>query len=282
MSTNKEILAFNEDIGSAARFYMQHWMWVSETGFLIHPHVPLNRENLKIADIACGTGIWLVDLAKKVPETSQLDGFDISSAHFPPREWLPQNINLSILDASAPLLDQLVGKYDIVHIGRIVFFIRNEDPSIFLKNFIKLLKPGGYLCWDELDAGAMRPVPVSSSVQHPFCDKMDRFGRAWFTAHGLSSNWVGTLDKTLQDFGLEVIDFKRIPISNAMAKPWTITQLMATQDFIENDIIPSCEGKEGRPSAEEWREMVRNVIAECQKGVKLAMDIVYVVGKTHA
>lgn len=148
---------------------------------------------------------WLVDLAKKVPERSQLDGFDISAAHFPPKEWLPQNINLSLLDASAPLPEELVGKYDIVHVGRIVLFIRNEDPSVFLDNFVKLLstyictllpawtvnltiaEPGGYLCWDELDAGVMRPIPIHDSIQHPYCDKMDSFGRAWFTSQGVTS-----------------------------------------------------------------------------------------------
>ena len=88
---------------------------------------------------------WLVDLAKKVPESSQLDGFDISASNFPPKEWLPQNINLSLLDASSPLPEELVGKYDIVHVGRIVLFIRNEDPSVFLNNFVKLLSTYIYI-----------------------------------------------------------------------------------------------------------------------------------------
>lgn len=92
-------------------------------------------------------------------------------------------------------------------------------------------------------------------------------------------SWVGELDRHVLGYGLDVIDFKRIPISDTMAKPWTLMQLMANKDFIENDIIPSCEGKDSQPSAEEWRSMVRNVIAECQKGVKLTMDIVYVVGR---
>ncbi|PVI01660.1 hypothetical protein DM02DRAFT_524537, partial [Periconia macrospinosa] len=120
------------------RLYLQHWMCVSETGFLIHPQVPLSKQNLKVADAACGIGevTWLVDLAKKVPAASRLDDFDISNAHCTPREWLPQNISLNVLDASAPLPEDLAGKYDIVHVGRIVLFIPNGDPSNLLGNFV--------------------------------------------------------------------------------------------------------------------------------------------------
>ena len=38
------------------RLYLQHWICITQTGFLIHPAIPSNQEGLKIADVACGTG----------------------------------------------------------------------------------------------------------------------------------------------------------------------------------------------------------------------------------
>lgn len=93
---------------------------------LVHPSSYLDR-------------IWLVDLAKQTQSDAQLDGFDISSAHFPPKNELPENVNLAHLDMTQPIPDHLVGQYDIVHIGRIVLYIQNEDPSKLLTNFLSLL-----------------------------------------------------------------------------------------------------------------------------------------------
>ena len=36
--------------------YIQHWMWRYQTGYILHPKVDTSKDNLKVADIACGTG----------------------------------------------------------------------------------------------------------------------------------------------------------------------------------------------------------------------------------
>ena len=102
--------------------------------------VSLSRSLIPFETLCLGfSSIWLVDLARNLPKSAQLDGFDISTAHFPPKQWLPENVNLSVLDALAPVPEHLVGNYDVVHVGRIVLFIQNENPSQLLNNFISLL-----------------------------------------------------------------------------------------------------------------------------------------------
>ena len=64
-----------------------------------------------------------------------------------------------------------------------------------------------------------------------------------------------------------------------MAKPWTEMQVMANRDFVENDIIPSTQGNSALPSADTWRKMLRGVDQECREGLRLLMDIVFIVGK---
>jgi hypothetical protein len=56
-------------------------------------------------------------------------------------------------------------------------------------------------------------------------------------------------------------------------------QVMANRDFIENDVIPSTKNNPLLPSAEKWREMQEGVEMETRKGLRLLMDIVFIVGQ---
>ena len=94
--------------------------------------------SLKVADIACGTAIWLIDLAKEYP-SAQLDGFDISDQQFPPKGWVPKNVSLSTLDILKPIPEDLKGKYDVVHVGLIVLVVERDDPIPVLNNLLALL-----------------------------------------------------------------------------------------------------------------------------------------------
>lgn len=86
-----------------------------------------------------GFSIWLIELAEKLPPTAQLDGFDISTAQFPAPEWLPKNVNLTKLDAFAPIPEYLIVKYDIVHVGLFVTVVEEDDPLPLLDNLLCML-----------------------------------------------------------------------------------------------------------------------------------------------
>ena len=70
--------------------------------------------------------IWLIDLAKEMPKAT-FDGLDISSAHLPRRNWLPANISLRELKDFGEIPPELVGKYDVVHVGLIVAGSRSQE-----------------------------------------------------------------------------------------------------------------------------------------------------------
>lgn len=42
--------------------------------------------------------------------------------------------------------------FDILHVRLITVVVKNNDPRPVLANLIKLLKPGGYIQWDEVDS----------------------------------------------------------------------------------------------------------------------------------
>ena len=64
-----------------------------------------------------------------------------------------------------------------------------------------------------------------------------------------------------------------------MAKPWTVMQTMATRDFIENDIIPTCGDDEQGLSPAAWREVMEQFPVECQSGARVLMELVWTIGK---
>ena len=69
----------------------------------------------------------------------QLDGYDIPAKHFPPKEWRPLNLQYSTYDALYPVLDEMIGKYDVVHVGLLVMIVKNEDPVPLLLNLLSMV-----------------------------------------------------------------------------------------------------------------------------------------------
>ena len=83
--------------------------------------------------------IWLVDLTREVPPTVEMEGLDISISQCPPAQWLPQNVKMREWDMFTEPSEDLVGKFDIVHIRLVFLVIKNDDPKRLISNLHKLL-----------------------------------------------------------------------------------------------------------------------------------------------
>jgi hypothetical protein len=94
---------------------------------------------MQIADVATGTGAWLLDLASSAPKGCHFDGWDISDAQFPHESCLPSNVKYGTFDVTAGAPEELVGKYDIVHVGLLALVVKNGDPSVWIQSLMKLL-----------------------------------------------------------------------------------------------------------------------------------------------
>lgn len=106
---------------------------------LLHPSVPVANEQLTVADIGTGTGIWLLDLARQHSPTAQFDGLDISLDQAPPKERLPANVSFRSYDAYEPSPEDLVEKYDVVHVRHLTLVVKENDPTPILQNLLKIL-----------------------------------------------------------------------------------------------------------------------------------------------
>lgn len=83
--------------------------------------------------------IWLIDLQSHLPSSALLDGFDVSSLQFPPKEWLPPNVSLKLLNILEEVPEHLHGKYDVVNIRYFCCVVKDNDPGLVIKNVLKML-----------------------------------------------------------------------------------------------------------------------------------------------
>ncbi|KAJ5833059.1 hypothetical protein N7474_001370 [Penicillium riverlandense] len=117
---------------------------------LIHPSIPKDSV-LSVADIATGTGIWLKDVSQML-ENSHIrryyHGFDISPEQFPKD---PGSIAFSVHDITKPFPKEHWNRYDLVHVRLLVVALEESEYKAAVSNLYTILKPGGFLQWEEVD-----------------------------------------------------------------------------------------------------------------------------------
>jgi chemotaxis methyl-accepting protein methylase len=73
----------------------------------------------------------------------------MSASQFP-LEW-PTNVNFSTLNILDPVPPTMVEVFDVIHIRFLVLGLPKGTWGLACTNLLKLLKPGGWLQWDEAD-----------------------------------------------------------------------------------------------------------------------------------
>ncbi|KAL6892006.1 S-adenosyl-L-methionine-dependent methyltransferase [Trichoderma evansii] len=197
----------------------QHLLFNIHNGYTIDPEIPITPDT-KIADMGTGTGIWLLDVAEQVPSTVQLDGFDISDKQFPHKANRPDNMNFRALDAFSQVPDDLMGKYDIVHLRLWCCIVKDSNTAALIQHATELLKPGGYLQWDDADLGKMY-------IRGPEAEALNALDRKVRSILHFDFAWIQDLPNRLKEAGLKVLKFKTEPFSKTCIPIVTRTSLMA-------------------------------------------------------
>ncbi|TGJ84684.1 hypothetical protein E0Z10_g4053 [Xylaria hypoxylon] len=111
-----------------------------------------------IADVCTGTGVWAVSVAEQLPQ-AQIRGFDIDTSKFATN--LPPNVQLQRGDVFEPFPSELLGKFDLVHARFLVSLLRKEDWVPVARNFMTLLRPGGWILWEDSGPFEFRVLPIT-------------------------------------------------------------------------------------------------------------------------
>ncbi|KAL2819613.1 S-adenosyl-L-methionine-dependent methyltransferase [Aspergillus cavernicola] len=150
---------------AASRLNYQFYLWKEALQFNLHPSIKLGDPGSttpRIADLATGTAIWLCDLLRDPSlseyQSLQLDGMDIDLKNAPVAEWLGPTITLREWNLFDEVPNDLIGKFDVVHLRLLVLVVQQSDPLPIIRNVFQMLKPGGYIQWDDLNYPDSRVV----------------------------------------------------------------------------------------------------------------------------
>ncbi|KAK0719232.1 hypothetical protein B0H67DRAFT_149115 [Lasiosphaeris hirsuta] len=177
--------ALDRSYTASGRLALQHQLWKEVTVKPISPRILAHLKSPKggsagaavevnIADVGTGTGIWAVDIARGLSTQEvkfKVHGFDISDEQFPPAHALPAGVQLSVADALAAPAEYLCGTFDLVHIAHFAGVrALGEDPSPAMDHAMALLKPGGWIQWDEWAQDGKGKIEILSQGPSPRCD----------------------------------------------------------------------------------------------------------------
>lgn len=252
---------------AASRLNFQHYLWRESLHFNLHPSISI-PEKARIADVATGTAIWLVDIAREYP-TAQLDGFDINTSQAPPKQWLPPNITLKTWNIFDDVPQHMIGIYDVVHVRLLVLVVQKGDPRKILRNLICMLKPGGYIQWDELNYPGTHVKNSSNSSLTPALDEL----REMVYSRG-RNDWILQLPDFFIQEGLldtEIYHFQDLP---EFARANGEQHLLTMEEFAS-----SLAEVGHREEAAKIFRLIRDVGQEVLDGAALSMPRVVCVGR---
>ncbi|TVY85588.1 Methyltransferase trt5 [Lachnellula suecica] len=247
----------SRDAAASARLNAQHYIWKDQFGYLLHPSIPQRSGALAIADVGTGTGIWILDLARDLPTSTTLDGFDISLTQCPPKGWVPSNVRFRELNIFQDIPMDLLETYDIINVRYMVLVVKSNDPVPILKNLLKLLKPGGYLQWSELNLHSRKLVKSDPQNSTESLIQLQReIGK--LSAQTQPSSWPAHLDIYFRAEGMLKV------LNNGEWTPNThLTVAQANTLAVQQDMIGQVKGEK----AEFLGDLFMKAVAEYRAGV---------------
>jgi hypothetical protein len=208
-----------------------------------------------------------------------LVGLDLFPVHFPAAANLPDNIKLGILDAFSEDVPEVhIGQYDVVHVRVFTGVVKNNDPAPLIRNAFKMLKPGGYLQWDEFDGGSWKGVAPGddSSVSISATTEMLQTAlESSRKAMNLQYSWIEDLGKIFQEHGFDLLEHKRMDVKKELRKTMTDSLLMTLHHVSRIAVRNGCLVGTDK----NWEQLWTNAGEEVEQGVSLTMDMLITVGR---
>lgn len=221
------------------------------------------------------------DLEKEKKNVTLL-GFDVKNHHFPAPENLPSNVRLATLDAFTESLSQEhVGQYDVVHIRAFSSVVKDDNPGPILKNAYAMLKPGGYIQWDEFDGDAMKAVAPGDDQENPSvpitatADLLATSYQSQTTVMNLKYGWIKRFEQLFQEHGFEPVETKEMEVKKELRDVMTNSLLMI------HDHIAIFAVQNGKliGTDKNWDKLWEGCLEEINQGVSITLDMVVAVGR---
>ncbi|KAF9883289.1 hypothetical protein FE257_003780 [Aspergillus nanangensis] len=252
---------------AAGRLNLQHYLWRETFGFSIHPSIKL-PETPNIVDVACGTGLWLIDVAREI-STAQLEGLDTDLTRAPHTNWLPSNIHMRHWNMFEDVPPELEGKFDLVHIRLLVLVLSNVEIHKPLANFLKLVKPGGYIQWDDVDCINIHVKKADGSLDASALEEL----RVACYSNG-RHNWIMDLPQLLTSKGFQLSKLHWYDERMELVRAFNDQHLMTMEEFADQLMRTGQQAGAAR-----FRHLIAHSYEECLRGAALSMPRIVVVGQ---
>ncbi|KAI2621224.1 hypothetical protein GGR54DRAFT_647264 [Hypoxylon sp. NC1633] len=284
-------VAQSRNFRTSARLHLQHLLFQNTLGYLVDSRVQSSIDSappkpLAVADLGCGNGIWLIDLERELSKkgvSAQLDGFDVNPVLFPAAEFLPQSVTLKKLDIlSRPLPQEMIGAYDIVHVRAFASIVASSNATPLLTTVTALLKPGGWLQWEESWADGFLIDSPSPDISKSTCDTIAQMLKAAAEARGLKFDFTSGMDRILTEHGFDNVYKAETDVLKQDLKGWTDDNLMVWEELYAL-FPPKAVAPEAPMTRELWVELFAKAVEETENGVVIHHGkIVAAVGRKPA
>ncbi|CAG8028543.1 unnamed protein product [Penicillium olsonii] len=207
------------------RLDAQHLLWKLYRGHDLHPLIPMT-DGMKIAELGTGTASWIFGLARQLPPTVELHGFDICDHQFPVKNLRPQNVSLRVLDSLVDPPASMCGQYDVVHLRMWASNLRENTISALVRHIKCLLKPGRYIQWEEADL-------VHQRVQGEGAASFEQNINDLFKKANLDYRWVSELPSFLETEKFKIIESDTGVFEHELVQLCTNTYLLALREILQ-------------------------------------------------
>ena len=209
---------------AASRLNLQSYFWKESCGFNIHPCIPVG-DTCVIADVPAGTCSWLIGVSREV-SWAELDGFDIDLSQAPHAKWLPKNVKIHHWNVFEDPPSDCLRKYDIVHVRLLVLAMQKSNLDAVMARLQAMLKPGGYLQWDDLNCIDMHVRKVDPDIATPALDQL----RTMCYSDG-RHDWVLDIPSSMSRAGLENASAFHFTDPIELARAVNEKHLMTIEEF---------------------------------------------------
>ncbi|KAF7879458.1 hypothetical protein EAF04_000654 [Stromatinia cepivora] len=165
-------------------------------------------------------------------------------------------------DIFTDLPDEMVGEFDYVHVRLLVLVLEGNNQA-FIQKLLRMLKPGGYLQWDELDCVNMHvKLPTSSpDIKAPALEKIREM--SW--ANG-RYDWTLKIPEFLTEAGFQDVRMQKFGDEDRLVRAFNEQHLLTMDEFA------SSLGRMGkRDVADTWYGLIERAEKEAEMGAALCI-----------